>query len=46
MIISEKKSGKNTGQEKESRGKILSGKNLVTCKKFSHFSPNFFLDKV
>ena len=32
----EKKSGKNTGREKESRGK--SGKNLVTCKKFSHFS--------
>ena len=37
---------------KKNRGKILvgkrkSGKNLVTCKKFSHFSPTFFLpDKV
>ena len=27
------KSGKNTGREKESRGKISSGKDLVTCKK-------------
>ena len=37
-----KKSGKNTGREKESRGKISSGKNLVTCKKFSYFSSTFF----
>ena len=28
-------------------GKISSGKNLITCKKFSHFSPDFFFpDKV
>ena len=42
IIIIQKKSGKNTG-----RGKDSSGKNLVTCKKFSHFSPDFFFaDKV
>ena len=41
-LSGEKKSGKNTGREKESRGKISSEKNLVTCKKFSHFSPIFF----
>ena len=28
---------------KKSRGKIKSGENLVTCEKFSHFSPGFFL---
>ena len=38
----EKKSWKNTGREKESWGKISTGRNLVTCKKFSHFSPTFF----
>ena len=37
-----KKLGKNTGREKESRRKISSGKNFVTCKKFRHFSPTFF----
>ena len=43
----EKKSGKNTWWEKERRGKDSSGKNLVICKKFSHFSPDFFFaDKV
>ena len=31
-------SGEKTG-ERKSRGKIKSGKNLVTCEKFSHFSP-------
>ena len=41
-LSGEKKSGKNTGREKESWGKISSGKNLVTCKKFSLFSPTFF----
>ena len=41
-LSGEKKSGKNTGREKESRGKISYGKNLVTSKKFSHFFPNLF----
>ena len=41
-LSGEKKLGKSAGREKESRGKISSGKNLVTCKKFSHFSPTFF----
>ena len=45
-LSSEKKSGKNTGREKESLGKISSGKNLDTCKKFSLFSPTFFTYKV
>ena len=39
----EKKSGKNTGREKESPGKISSGKNLVPCKKlFPDFFPRLF----
>ena len=38
----EKNLGKNTGREKESRGNISFGKNLVTWKKFSHFSRLFF----
>ena len=42
----EKKSGKNTGREKESRGKISSGKNLVTCKNLVTFPRLFFPDKV
>ena len=37
-----KKSGKNTSRVKKNRGKIKSGKKLVTCEKFSHFSPGFF----
>ena len=41
-LSDEKKSGKNTGWERESWGKISLGKNLVTCKKSSHFSPTFF----
>ena len=41
-LSGEKKSGKNTDREKESRGKISAGKNLVTCKKSSHFFPTFF----
>ena len=42
IIIIQKKSRKNTGREKD-----LPGKNLVTCKKFSHCSPEFFFaDKV
>ena len=41
-LSGEKKLGKNTGREKESRRKISSGKNFVTCKKFRHFSPTFF----
>ena len=41
-LSGEKKSGKNTGRVKGSRGKISLGKNLVTCKKFSHFFPTFF----
>ena len=31
------------GQQKNSRQKIWSVKNLVTCPKFSHFLPTFFL---
>ena len=39
----EKKSGKNTGREKESPGEISSGKNLVPCKKlFPDFFPRLF----
>ena len=43
----EKKIGINSCQvkkigEKYLSGKRESGKNLVTCKKFSHFSPTFF----
>ena len=41
-LSDEKKSGQNTGRKKGSRGKTSSGKNLVTCKKFSYFSPTFF----
>ena len=41
-LSGEKKSGKNTCRENESLGKISSGKNLVICKKLSHFSPTFF----
>ena len=44
VIIGKKnrdKSGKNTGREKESQGKISLGESLATCKKFSHFSPTF-----
>ena len=39
-LSDEKKSGKNTGREKSWKNSL--GKNLVTCKKFSHFSPTFF----
>ena len=38
----EKQSGKNTGWERESQEKNSLGKNLVTCKKSSHFFPTFF----
>ena len=35
------KLGKNTGSQKGSHGKMSSGNNLVTYKKFSHFFPTF-----
>ena len=41
-LSGEKKSGENTDRKKGSRGKTSLGKNLVTCKKFSYFSPTFF----
>ena len=41
-LSGEKKSGKNTGREKKDRGKISFGKNLVTCKKISHFFQTVF----
>ena len=41
-LSDEKKSGQNTGRKKGGRGKTSTGKNLVTCKKFSYFSPTFF----
>ena len=37
-----KKIGEKYWLGKKNHGKISPGKNLVTCKKFSHLSSNFF----
>ena len=43
IIIRDKKNrDKFFARWKKNRGKRKSGKNLATCKKFSHFSPTFF----